>query len=125
MVDVARVDTSSTLFGTRYAVPIGMAPSAMQKLAGGQGELDVAGAARNLGVTLTLSSQSTCSLEDVMQEARQGPLSPEFWHQIYLTRDLNLSIPLIQRAEGKILIVNWFTINLKLTYFVQPQDTKP
>jgi len=106
MVDVGNVDTSVTLFGTKYPFPFGLAPSAMQKLAGGRGELDVARAASNLGVNLTLSSQSTCSLEDVMQEATQGLATPEFWHQIYLTKDLDLSIPLIQRAGGEALFIN-------------------
>ncbi|KAH0355996.1 S-2-hydroxy-acid oxidase, partial [Aureobasidium melanogenum] len=100
MIDVCDVDTSVHLFGKKYPLPIGFAPSAMQKLAGGAGEIDVARAARKLNVNLTLSSQSTCSLEDVMQEAGKGLSLPDLWHQIYLTRDLELSIPLIKRAEA-------------------------
>lgn len=102
MVDVCTVDTSTCLFGKEYPLPIGFAPSAMQRLAGGSGELDVARAARKLNINLTLSSQSTCSLEDVKEEAGTGLCSPELWHQIYLTSDLNRSIPLIKRAEGAV-----------------------
>jgi (S)-2-hydroxy-acid oxidase len=70
----------------------------MQKLVGGAGELDVARAATHKGINFTLSSQSTTSLEDVMSVKRES--SVPFWHQIYLTMDLEKSIPLIKRIEG-------------------------
>ena len=75
----------------------------MQRLAGGDGELDVARAAANLSLNLTLSSQSTASLEDVMQVKQQIQTSegtaPPFWMQIYLYEDLQKNIKLIRRAE--------------------------
>ncbi|KAJ9618467.1 hypothetical protein H2203_009064 [Taxawa tesnikishii (nom. ined.)] len=49
---------------------------------------------------MTLSSQSTCSLEDVMQTVGRERATPDLWMQIYLTRDPEKSIPLIKRAEG-------------------------
>jgi (S)-2-hydroxy-acid oxidase len=102
--DVSKVDTSTTLFGRSYSVPFGFAPSAMQKLAGGEGEMDVARAAVKLGVNLTLSSQSTTSLEDVMscKKKSSGGADPAFWMQLYLTKDPEKSVPLIKRAEGSI-----------------------
>ena len=76
----------------------------MQKLAGGDGESDTAKAAANLGINMTLSSQSTVSLEHVMQVRQAGscePVSPPLWMQIYLYEDMEKSIGLIRRAEGK------------------------
>jgi (S)-2-hydroxy-acid oxidase len=96
--DVSVVDTSTTMFGSPCPVPIGIAPSAMQKLVGGAGELDVARAATQKGINYTLSSQSTTSLEDVMSVKRDSSIP--FWHQIYLTMDLDKSVPLIKRIEG-------------------------
>jgi (S)-2-hydroxy-acid oxidase len=76
----------------------------MQKLAGGDGELDVSRAASKLKLNMTLSSQSTTSLEDVVAAAKAqavgGILSPKFWFQIYLTPDMSHNIDLIKRAEG-------------------------
>jgi (S)-2-hydroxy-acid oxidase len=74
----------------------------MQKLVGGEGELDVARAAAKLGVNLTLSSQSTTSLEDVMSCKKSGlsGSDPAFWMQLYLTKNPEKSVPLIKRAEG-------------------------
>lgn len=101
--DVSQVDTSTELFGHRFPFPVGVAPSAMQRLASPEGELDVARAAASMGLNLTLSSNSTTSLEDVMAARHQigEEIAAPFWFQIYLASDLNLSVPLIKRAEGK------------------------
>lgn len=102
--DVSEIDASTELFGSRSSLPIGIAPSAMQRLAGGAGELDVAKAAAGMGLNLTLSSQSTTSLEDVIQaksDIEKGAGAPPFWMQIYLHQDMQKSVPLIKRAEGE------------------------
>ncbi|CAG9983201.1 unnamed protein product [Clonostachys byssicola] len=101
--DVSDVDTSVEVFGVRSALPVGIAPSAMQRLAGGDGEIDAAKAAAGMGLNLTLSSQSTSSLEDVMQikiDTEKGVPGPPFWMQIYLHDDIQKSVPLIRRAEA-------------------------
>lgn len=102
--DVSVVDTSTTIFGWMTTLPIAFAPSAMQKLAGGEGELDVARTASKMKLNMTLSSQSTTTLEDVMAAAKAqavgGTLSPKFWFQIYLTPDMEHNITLIKRAEA-------------------------
>ncbi|KAH7034529.1 FMN-dependent dehydrogenase [Microdochium trichocladiopsis] len=104
LVDVSRVDTSTELFGWKTALPIGIAPSAMQKLAGGDGELDVVKAAAGMCINMTLSSQSTTSLEDV-QRARESVTAetqvqaPPLWMQLYLYEDMQKSTQLIRRAE--------------------------
>lgn len=75
----------------------------MQRLAHPEGEMDMARAAASMELSLTLSSNSTTSLEDVMAARRQigKEISTPFWFQIYLTSDLSLSVPLIKRAEGE------------------------
>ncbi|KAJ5786791.1 uncharacterized protein N7503_012003 [Penicillium pulvis] len=104
MVDVSDIDTSTKILGHRTSLPIGIAPSAMQRLAGGDGELDVAKAAVKMGLNLTLSSQSTTSLEDVAQtrqvEGIDESALPPFWMQLYLPEDPERSIDLIRRAEA-------------------------
>ncbi|KLJ11131.1 hypothetical protein EMPG_13582 [Blastomyces silverae] len=65
--DVSHVDTSTTIFGKKYPIPIGISPSAMQRLVGGNGEIDMARAAASRGTTMILSSHTTCTLEDVIQ----------------------------------------------------------
>jgi len=101
MVDVSRVDTGIRLFGRQYPYPIAFAPSAMQKLAHPRGEESVALAAHKLGVNMTLSSQSTTSLEDVAALMPTTPDGPERWFQLYMSENPELSIPLIERAASK------------------------
>ena len=105
MRDVSNVDTRTQLFGTTYSLPIGIAPSAMHKLVGGEGEADVARAATKLNLNMTLSSQSTTSLEEVARITYESPVEgssrPQLWMQIYLNQDFSKSVPLIKRAEGR------------------------
>jgi (S)-2-hydroxy-acid oxidase len=101
MVDVSKVDTTIHLFGKKYPFPIAFAPSAMQKLAHPQGEECVALAARKLGINMTLSSQSTTSLEDIAELMPMALDGPERWFQLYMSEQPELSIPLIERAAGK------------------------
>lgn len=98
--DVSHVDTSVELFQRKFPIPIGIAPSAMQRLAGPEGEMGMAGAAATIGLNLTLSSNSTTLLEDVASVRTSGHSGAPFWFQIYLTADLELRTPLIKRAEG-------------------------
>ncbi|KFA79191.1 hypothetical protein S40288_02392, partial [Stachybotrys chartarum IBT 40288] len=101
--DVSDVNTSVSILGFQTSLPIGIAPSAMQKLAGGDGEVDVAKAAADMSLNLTLSSQSTTSLEDVIRvrnDLHKSSGTPPFWMQIYLHNDMEKSVPLIKRAEA-------------------------
>jgi (S)-2-hydroxy-acid oxidase len=75
----------------------------MQRLAGPEGELGMASAAVKMGLNMTLSSNSTTSLEDVAfvrTQSERKSMAP-FWFQIYLTADVELRVPLIKHAEGK------------------------
>lgn len=98
--NVSKIDTSTTIFGKRYDIPIAIAPSAYQRLAGGEGELDVARAASNLGTNITLSSNATTSLEDVAKVLPdRGPEHPKPWFQLYFLGNRELTAGLITRAE--------------------------
>ncbi|KAF9878129.1 peroxisomal -2-hydroxy-acid oxidase [Colletotrichum karsti] len=98
--NVSKIDTSTTVLGKRYDIPIAIAPSAYQKLVGGEGELDVARAAFNVGTNLTLSSNATTSLEDVAKAVpERGPEYPKPWFQLYFLGARDLTAGLIKRAE--------------------------
>ncbi|KAM5348651.1 hypothetical protein ACJ41O_008475 [Fusarium nematophilum] len=98
--DVSNINTTTKILNKRYDIPIAIAPSAYQKLAGGQGELDVARAAFALGTNLTLSSNATTSLEDVVQALPQRAADyPAPWFQLYFLGSRKLTGDLIRRAE--------------------------
>lgn len=96
--DVSTIDTSASLFGKKYTFPVGISPSAYQKLVGGDGETDVARAAAQRGTFMILSSNSTSALEEVI-DAAGGP-DADFWFQLYISQDREKSSKLIKRAEA-------------------------
>jgi len=75
----------------------------MQKLAHGEGELDVARVASSMGLNMTLSSNSTTSLEDVMSVNHHEGARAPFWFQIYMPRNQELIKPLLKRVESRII----------------------
>ena len=93
--DVAERDLSVTVLGTEMPAPVALAPIGVQTLARAEGELAVARAAAALGLTMTLSTVSGHTLEDVAA-AGTGPK----WFQLYWPRDPDLARSLISRAEG-------------------------
>jgi (S)-2-hydroxy-acid oxidase len=98
--DVTTIDTSATILGKRYDIPIAIAPSAYQKLAGGEGEPDTARAASALGTNIILSSNATTSLEDVASALPQRDEHyPKPWFQLYFLNSRDLTTDLIRRAE--------------------------
>ncbi|KAF2015231.1 FMN-dependent dehydrogenase [Aaosphaeria arxii CBS 175.79] len=99
--NVRDVDTSTTVFGKHYDFPIAIAPSAYQRLAGHQGEVDIARAAFALGTNLCLSSNATTSIEDTANalDSRDSKY-PNPWFQLYVLGNRNASADLIRRAEA-------------------------
>ncbi|KAK7719490.1 hypothetical protein SLS57_005688 [Botryosphaeria dothidea] len=98
--DVTAVDTSTTIFGHKYSIPVGIAPTARQKPAGGNGEIDTSRAAAKLNLNMTLSAGSSTSLEEVIQARAGTESSPPLWAQVYLQTDVNKGIDYIKRAKA-------------------------
>lgn len=93
--DVSRIDPSKEIFGFRSSVPIGVAPTAMQKLAHADGELGTARACRAKQVPMGLSSFATTTLDDVAKESAEIPNVL----QLYLFESREHSKKLIARAK--------------------------
>ncbi|XP_075747034.1 2-Hydroxyacid oxidase 1 [Rhipicephalus microplus] len=95
--DVSHREMGVTLLGGRERLffPIGIAPSAMQKMAHPEGEAATARAARDAGTLMIVSTIATTSLEDVREAAPDG----RRWFQLYVYRDRDVTRALVQRAE--------------------------
>src|SRR5216117_1324648 len=61
LVDVSEVSTATTVLGTEIALPVIIAPLAMQRLAHPDGEQATARAAAGAGTIMCLSSAATCA----------------------------------------------------------------
>lgn len=98
--NVSNIDTSITILGKRYQIPIAIAPSAYQRLANDGGEKDMVRAARALGTNMVLSTNATTSVEDVAMAAHcKNDSEPNLWLQLYVFNDRSMTQTLLKRAR--------------------------
>jgi isopentenyl diphosphate isomerase/L-lactate dehydrogenase-like FMN-dependent dehydrogenase len=94
LVDVRTVSTATTVLGTEIALPIVIAPLALQRMAHPDGEVATARAAAAAGTIMCLSSASTTRPAEV---AAAAPGAPR-WFQVYVFTDRALTEELIDEA---------------------------
>ncbi|MGV3573423.1 MAG: alpha-hydroxy acid oxidase [Ramlibacter sp.] len=94
LVDVARRDTATELFGRRLAMPLAIAPTGMAGMLWHHGELAIARAAKAAGVPFTLSTYSITSIEQVAE------VGGDLWFQLYLWPTMDMSYELVRRAQA-------------------------
>ncbi|XP_021961703.1 peroxisomal (S)-2-hydroxy-acid oxidase GLO3 [Folsomia candida] len=93
--DVSNRTTKTMVLGKPVAFPLGLSPTAMQRLAHPNGECANAQAAASMGTIFILSTIATSSIEEVAGAAPNG----RKWYQLYVYKDRSLSLSMIQRAE--------------------------
>jgi L-lactate dehydrogenase (cytochrome) len=94
--NVSAVDPSTTLLGTRAALPLVFAPTGFTRLMHTEGESAVGRVAERAGVPYALSTMGTTSLEALADAAPGG----RRWFQLYLWRDREASAALVERARA-------------------------
>jgi L-lactate dehydrogenase (cytochrome) len=95
LVDVERVDVSTTVLGLPVSMPLLLGPAALHKVFHPAGEIAVARAAAAAGTMQFLSGMASTSLEDV---AGVGP--PARCFQVYATRDRGAMRELLARVRA-------------------------
>ena len=93
--DTSTVTTRTTFLGQDFALPVGLGPTGFTRMMHHEGEIGVARAAAAAGVPYALSTMGTTSLEDLRRAAPDAAL----WFQLYLWRDLDLSMQLVRKAH--------------------------
>lgn len=109
LVDVAEVDTGTTLCGERWAQPLLLAPVGLAGLMARRGEVQAARAAASARVPFTLSTVGVCELGEVAAAAPGAP-----WFQLYWMRDRGVVEALLQRALAAGCRTLVFTVDLPL-----------
>lgn len=94
--DISSIDTSKNIFGHRNAVPIGVAPTAMQCLAHPDGEVATARACKKSNIVMGLSSFATTTLEEVAKENGTNP----YVLQLYLFEERAHTVKMLKRAKA-------------------------
>jgi isopentenyl diphosphate isomerase/L-lactate dehydrogenase-like FMN-dependent dehydrogenase len=93
--DVSTRDLSTTVLGTAMPVPLMLGPVGVQSIVHPEGELASARAAAELGLTYTLSTAASHSIEQVADA--MGTASR--WYQLYWPRERELAASFVARAE--------------------------
>lgn len=90
--DVSRRSAATSLFGSRHAAPIGLAPLGLSALSAYRGDLAMARAAMRMNVPMIMSGSSLIPLEQVAKEC------PGAWFQAYLPGDRDSIAALVDRV---------------------------
>jgi isopentenyl diphosphate isomerase/L-lactate dehydrogenase-like FMN-dependent dehydrogenase len=93
--DVSDVDLSSTVLGKKVAMPFGIAPTGFTRMMHTEGEQAGSQAAEAAGIPFSLSTMGTRSIEEVASYAPNG----RNWFQLYMWKDRDRSMALVERAE--------------------------
>ncbi|WCB93955.1 4-hydroxymandelate oxidase [Baekduia alba] len=94
LVDVEGVTTRTTVLGTEIALPVIVAPVALQKMAHPDGEPGMARAAAGAGTVMTVSTLATATPREVAEAAPGAPR----WFQLYVLKDRAVTHALVDEA---------------------------
>jgi (S)-mandelate dehydrogenase len=94
-VDVSHVSAEVNLFGNRIPYPLAISPTGMAGMVWPHAEVALARAAADFGIPFTLSTLSMSKLETVAREA-----GGRLWFQVYIFRDREYTMKLIDRARN-------------------------
>ena len=95
LVDVSKREQATVVLGERVATPVLVSPTGMAGLCWPKGEVAAARAAHEAGTIYTLSTHSSCSIEEVAAAA-PGPL----WFQLYVWQNRDLTRAFVERARA-------------------------
>ncbi|KAJ2943768.1 hypothetical protein O0L34_g8088 [Tuta absoluta] len=95
LVGVSNCDLKTTVLGHEVSMPVGISPTAMQRMAHPDGELANVRAAQEENVVFTLSTIATSSIEEVAEAAPNATK----WFQLYIYNDREVTKNLVLRAE--------------------------
>ncbi|MGX9146429.1 alpha-hydroxy acid oxidase [Mesorhizobium sp. 128a] len=109
LVDMSNRSLESTMIGEKVAMPVALAPTGLTGMQHADGEMLAAQAAEEFGVPFTLSTMSICSIEDVASVTRKP-----FWFQLYVLRDKDFVLDLIDRAKAAKCSALVLTLDLQI-----------
>lgn len=107
--DVSSIDTSTSLFGVRQALPVVLGPVGLSGMYARRGEVQAAKAAAAKGVPFCLSTVSVCDVDEVAQ-ATPAPI----WFQLYVLRDRGFMRDLLARVRAAGATTLVFTVDMPM-----------
>ena len=109
LVDMDNRSLASTMIGEAVSMPVALAPTGSTGMQHADGEMLAAQAAEEFGVPFTLSTMSICSIEYVASVKKKP-----FWFQLYVMRDKDFVLNLIDRAKAAKCSALVLTLDLQI-----------
>jgi len=109
LVDMTNRSLESTMIGEKVSMPVALAPTGLTGMQHADGEMLAARAAEKFGVPFTLSTMSICSIEDVASVTTRP-----FWFQLYVMREKEFVLNLIERAKAAKCSALVLTLDLQI-----------
>jgi L-lactate dehydrogenase (cytochrome) len=107
--DVSAIDLSAELFGTRYKMPVVLAPIGLGGMNRRRGEVQAARAAGAAGVPFCLSTVGVCPIAEVAAGANS-----EIWFQLYMLKDRGFVQGMLDEAAAHGITKLVFTVDLPM-----------
>ncbi|EED14292.1 mitochondrial cytochrome b2, putative [Talaromyces stipitatus ATCC 10500] len=98
LVDVEKVDFSTTMLGSKTSVPFYITATALGKLGHPEGEVVLTKAAHNHEVIQMIPTLASCSFDEIV-DARKGEQVQ--WLQLYVNKDRAITKRIVQHAEKR------------------------
>ena len=108
-VDMSNRNLAATMMAQKVSMPVAVAPVGSMGMQQADGEIKVARAAEKAGIPFTLSTMAIASIEDIAENT-----TAPFWYQLYVMKDRDFILRLIDRAKAAKCPVLVLTMDLQI-----------
>jgi L-lactate dehydrogenase (cytochrome) len=98
LVDVEKVDFTTTMLGTKVDIPFYVTATALGKLGHKEGEVVLTRAAKKHNVVQMIPTLASCSFDEIMDAAEGDQVQ---WMQLYVNKDREITKRIVQHAESR------------------------
>ncbi|KXX80283.1 Cytochrome b2, mitochondrial [Madurella mycetomatis] len=98
LVDVEKVDFSTTMLGTPVSIPFYVTATALGKLGHVEGEVVLTRAAAKHNVIQMIPTLASCAFDEIVDAASGGQVQ---WLQLYVNKDRAITQRIVQHAEKR------------------------
>ena len=98
LIDVEKVDLSTTMLGTKVDIPFYVTATALGKLGHPEGEVILTKGARKHNVVQMIPTLASCSFDEIV-DAKQGDQTQ--WLQLYVNKDRAITKRIVQHAQKR------------------------
>ena len=98
LIDVEKVDISTTMLGTKVDIPFYVTATALGKLGHPEGEVILTRGAKKHNVVQMIPTLASCSFDEIV-DAREGDQVQ--WLQLYVNKDREITKKIVQHAEKR------------------------